>query len=216
MSPELARSPFFIAAVTLAIFGAILILSGISALIRARLLRFSLRTLSGLLLLALGLATGAMAAGIQGYQALTREETAAYITVRPAGRQHFEATFRFPDKRQATFELAGDEIYIDAHILKWKPYANILGLHTLYQLDRVTGRYHDITEERSAPRTVYSLGQDTPVDLFSLRRRHLFFAPLFDAEYGSAVFVPATQPARLELRVSTTGLLMRDTTPDSR
>ena len=216
MPPDLATSPFFIAAVTLAIFGAILILAGIAALLRARLLRFSLRTLSGLLLLALGLATGMMAAGIQGYRALTHEEIAAHIVVRPAGRQRFEATFHFPNQRQAIFELAGDEIYIDAHILKWKPYANILGLHTLYRLERVTGRYHGIAEERSAPRTVYSLGQDTPVDLFSLRRRHLFLAPLFDVEYGSAAFVPVTQPARLELRVSTTGLLIRDTTPVSR
>lgn len=216
MSPELATSPFVIAAVTLAIFGAILILAGIAALLRARLLRFSLRTLSGLLLLALGAATATMAVGIQGYRALTHEEIAAHIVVRPEGRQRFVATFQFPDKRQATFELAGDEIYIDAHILKWTPYANILGLHTLYQLDRVAGRYHGIADERAAPRTVYGLGRDTPVDLFSLRRSHAFLAPLFDAEYGSATFVPITHAATFELRVSTTGLLIRDTTSISR
>jgi hypothetical protein len=46
--------------------------------------------------------------------------------------------------------------------------------------------------------------------LFGLRRRYEFLAPLLDAEYGSATFVPVTQPVELELRVSTTGLLIRD------
>ena len=42
-----------------------------------------------------------------------------------------------------------------------------------------------------------------------LRSRYTFLAPLVDAEYGSATFVPVTHPAELELRVSTTGLLVR-------
>jgi hypothetical protein len=31
-----------------------------------------------------------------------------------------------------------------------------------------------------------------------------------DAQYGSATFVPADRPVELELRVSTSGLLMRE------
>jgi hypothetical protein len=120
---------------------------------------------------------------------------------------------RYPDGRQSAFALAGDEIYVDARILKWKPIANVFGLHTGYELDRVAGRYRDTEQERSAPRTVYALGEDKPVDLFGLRRRHAFLAPLLDAEYGSATFVPVTQPAELELRVSTTGLLIREAAP---
>ena len=89
----------------------------------------------------------------------------------------------------------------------------MLGLHTGYELARVAGRYRALDQERSAPRTVYSLGQDKPVDLFGLRQRYAFLAPLLDAEYGSATFVPVKQRAELELRVSTTGLLIRETKP---
>ena len=64
--------------------------------------------------------------------------------------------------------------------------------------------------ERSAPRTIYLLREARPVELFGLRQRHAFLAPLYDAEYGSATFVQVTQPANLEVRVSTTGLLIRD------
>jgi len=209
MSSELATSPFLLVAVTLAALGAILLLAAIAALARARRLRFTLRTLTGLLLLSLGGLAASVGIGMQGYRALTHEEIAARVVVRPAGPQRFTATFAFPDGRKQTFELAGDEIYVDAHILKWKPVANILGLHTAYELDRVAGRYHAIDQERTAPRTIYALGQDRPVDLFSLRRRHTFLAPLLDAEYGSATFVPVTQPAEVEVRVSTSGLLIR-------
>jgi hypothetical protein len=88
--------------------------------------------------------------------------------------------------------------------------ANIFGLHTAYQLDRVTGRYHDVAEERSSERTIHSLALDTPLDMFTLRRRYAFLDPVLDAEYGSGTFVPVTRPTAFEVRVSTTGLLMRE------
>ena len=213
MSPNLVISPFFLAGAVLGILGAILILAGIGALMHARPLRFVLRTIIGLLFLALGALAGTIALGIQGYQALTREDVAARISVRPAGPQQFQAAFHFSDGGEAAFALSGDEIYIDAHILKWKPLANILGLHTAYELDRVEGRYHAIDQERSAARTIYSLSQEKPLDLFVLRRHYAFLAPLLDAEYGSATFVPVTRPAELELRVSTTGLIVREVNP---
>ena len=193
--------------------GAILMFAGIVSVVRARPLGFVVRTLAGLVLLLLAAIAGAAAFGMQGYRALTREEVAARMSVRPAGAQRFQATLRFPDGRAATYDLLGDEIYVDAHILKWKPAANIIGLHTSYELDRVAGRYRSIEQERSAPRSVHSLARDRPVDLFGLRQRYAFLGPLLDAEYGSATFVPVTGPAELELRVSTTGLLIRESPP---
>ena len=213
MAPELLESPLFLAAAALGTLGAIFVLLGIAALLRLKPLGFALRTLVGLLLLALGALAGTIAVGIQGYRALTREHLAAKILVKPAGAQRFTATFEFPDGRKATYALAGDEIYVDAHILKWHPYANWAGLHTAYELDRVTGRYHSIQDERTAKRTVHALGRERPVDLFALRRRYTFLAPLLDAEYGSATFVSVDRPAALELRVSTTGLLIREPKP---
>ncbi|MGH8750377.1 MAG: hypothetical protein ACREUV_01580 [Burkholderiales bacterium] len=211
MLSNLVSSPFFLAATACGILGLILIFAAIAALLRLRPLRFVLRTLLGLLLLALGTLAATVAIGIQGYQALTREEVAARISVQPAGAQKLEAIIRFPDGRENKFTLAGDEIYFDAHILKWKPLVNVLGLHTAYELDRVSGRYRAIEQERSAQRTIHQLGREKPLDFFDLRQRYAFLAPLLDAEYGSATFVPVNQPAEFELRVSTSGLLIRET-----
>lgn len=207
---DILASPFSVAAIALGALGALLVIAGIAAVMDRRPLRFALRTLAGLLLLTLGALLGTIAIGTQGYRALTREDLAATLSVRPEGAQRITALVRFPDGRGKTFSIAGDEIYIDARILKWKPFANILGLHTAYELDRVGGRYRSIEQERSAPRTVYSLAQDRPVDLFSLRQRYTLLEALLDAEYGSATFVQVTRPTELEVRVSTTGLLMRE------
>lgn len=175
-----------------------------------RLLR-RLLVLSSILVLTLaGLLAGTVALGLQGYHALTREELAARISVSPVAPQRFAATFRFADGKVTRFELAGDEIYVDARILKWKAMANVVGLHTAYELDRIAGRYRAIDDERTKHRTVHELGTTKVVDLFEIRRRFGFLGDVFDAEYGSGTFVPVNRPAELELRVSTTGLLIRE------
>ena len=210
---QLWTSPFGLVGIVFALLGALLLLSGIGALIRLRPFRFVSRTIFGLLLLAVGAVAATIAIGTYGYTALAREDVAATLLLQPTGPQKFSATVRYPDLREVKFELAGDEVYVDAQILKWKPIANMLGLHTVYELDRIAGRYRSIEIERSAPRTIFSLSRDKPLDLFDLRQRYVFLAPLLDAEYGSATYVAVSRPAELELRVSTTGLLLREIKP---
>lgn len=194
-----------------ALFSAVLLLAALQALVRGRLLLFSVRISVGMAMLAAGVAVWALAFGIQGYRALSREEVAARILITPLAPQRFAAQVTLADGRQQRFELAGDEVYIDAQILKWKPALNLLGVHTIYQLDRIAGRYVDAAQERDGPRTVEPLTRSKPYDLFSLRNRYTVLAPLVDAQYGSATFIPATQPTQLEVRVSTSGLMVRET-----
>lgn len=182
---------------------------GISALRHKRPVRMANHLLFALLSFTIAALFGMLAITTQGYRALTHEELVAAVSTRPLGKQRFEAQFRFPDGREKTVELAGDELYVDAHILKWKPVGNILTLDTVYELGRVAGRYRELDDEQNLPRTVFALGEQKPADLFDLRRRYTFLAPLVDAEYGSATFMPARTERNYEIRVSTTGLLMR-------
>jgi len=182
--------------------------SAFGALFRARLFRFVFRALVSVVLLAAGAVLALMSLGIEGMRALTKEESAARIRVVPSGVQRYDATVTFPDGRVQRYDLAGDDIYVDGHIVKWTPLANMLGLHTSYRLDRIAGRYRALEQETTAPRTVYAIDTPPVVDLVALGKR-LPLGPLFDAEYGSASFVPAAGPGELELMVSTTGLLLR-------
>jgi hypothetical protein len=166
-------------------------------------------TLVALLWLSFGALFVTLSAGLAGYRALTREDVALTVLVTPLANGRFLADARFPDGRAATWELAGDQLYVDARILKWRGVANLLGLHTVYELDRIGGRYVDIEQERTAPRTIFPLGAERPFDLFAWVKRKTWMAPLVDAEYGSATFIDAKESAIYEVRVSTTGLLIR-------
>ena len=165
---------------------------------------------TGALFLSLAALAGALSVSTQGYRALTLEEVAATITTVPTGPRAFQAYVEFPDGREATFHVTGDQLLVDAHILKWHPLANLLGIHTQYELDRLTGRYVEIEDERTEPRTVHSLKAEKPADLFHLARRYTLLALLVDTEYGSATYIQVDRPSRFEVRVSTTGLLIRE------
>jgi hypothetical protein len=183
--------------------------AGVITLRRRRLFGTAFSFVLGLLFLTLALLFLTISVSTRGYRALTHEETAATIETRPTGVQQFQATVTFVDGRSQTYVVAGDQIYIDAHILKWKPIANVLGLHTAYELDRIGGRYIDIEQEREGKRSLYSLKQPKVLDMFSLRQSYSMLAPLLDTEYGSATFIAVDEQATFEIRVSTTGLLIR-------
>ncbi len=198
-----------ITAAVLALLGFLLFLHAGRSLKRRRFYRMgSSFVLSLLLALAAALA-GLIAVSTQGYRALTREHTAAVVRVRPTGSQRFDAEFTFPDGHTKTYQLDGDQLYVDARILKWKPLVTALGLPTAYKLDRVGGRYIELGDERDKPRTVYALSRHESLDLFELRLKHVLFSPLVDAAYGSASYLRVDKPATFDVQVSATGLLLR-------
>ena len=210
MLQQILDSPLLMAALVCVAVGTALLLAAIAALLTLSPIKFVTRTFAAVVFLALGAGAGLVGAGSLGYHPLAREEVAARISLTPAGPQRFNATIRLADGRSKTLELAGDEISIDAHILKWHPWANLLGLPTAYQLDRVTARYREMEKERFAPRTVHPLADEGWVNLFRLRQHFAWLNPVLDAQYGSVAFTPASRPAELELVVSANGLLMRE------
>jgi hypothetical protein len=214
-SGDLIDAPTLLVGAGVTLLSGVLLLAAFQALMRGRLLLFAVRISVGMAMLAAGVAVWAIAFGIQGYRALSREEIAARISITPVAPQRFKAHVTLADGRQERFDLAGDEVYVDAQILKWKPILNVLGAHTIYQLDRIAGRYLDAAQERDGPRTVEPLARRKPFDLFRLRNRYPALAPLVDAQYGSATFFPATQPTQIEVRVSTSGLMVREAAASS-
>ena len=189
----------------------ILIIIAASAWRNRRRLSSSVGFLAAALCLTFGMLLGAITVGIHGYRAFTQEALAATIKTEPLGPHHFRATVTLADSSLHMFDLAGDAVYVDAHVLKWRPIGTLLGLETVYELDRIAGRYQTLSDEQLHERTVYSLAANKPFDAFDLARRYWLLRPFVDAEYGSATFIGATTPSggTYEVRVSTTGLLVR-------
>jgi len=202
-------NPLPIAVILFALLSLVFTLLTIGSLKKRNVFKIAMNFVVTLLMISLSCLFGFISIALQGYHALTKEELAAIVKIEPAGEQMFRARFTLPDGRVTEFTLAGDQLYVDAHILKWKPLANIIGLHTSYELDRVAGRYAMLNDETTKVRTVYTLSQDRPVNMFELRRRFAFLNPVLDAEYGSATFVNVKNGEEYRLLVSTTGLLVR-------
>jgi hypothetical protein len=107
------------------------------------------------------------------------------------------------------YELRGDEWQLDAQILTWHGYANLLGLDSYYRLHRLSGRYKDIEQEATAPRTVHALATDDRIDLWSYANEYKDWMSMVDATYGSAVFLPMNDTARYSISISRNGLVAR-------
>jgi hypothetical protein len=207
--------PLVLLMAAFALLSVVLLLAALATVRRRRWIGTGMALLLALLCLTLAALVGALGVAMQGYRALTREVVAATVVTRPTGPERFVATFTFPDGRREQFEITGNALYVDAHIVKWHPRFNVLGLHTAYQLDRVGGRYDRLEDEQTKPRRIFSLSRPTPVDMFQVARSLAFVqrlglrGRLVDTEYGSATFIAAREPTHLELRVSISGLLFR-------
>lgn len=170
-----------------------------------------LRGGTGLLLLSLVSLFGLVASNLYTYERLTAEQPVASLSFEPVAGQLHRATLVYPDGRQSQFLLRGDEWQLDARIIKWRGFALLLGLDNYYRLERLSGRYIGIEQERDNPRSVYELGarQQVELDLWSLARRYERWLPWVDAVYGSATYLPMTDGARYQVSLGTTGLVAR-------
>ncbi len=184
-------------------------LAAIRRLRRLKLVRGTLFLLSGGIVLLLATGAGLVAANLLTYARLTHEQEAARVATRQLGERHFAVSVQRAGSAPRRYDVRGDEWQIDARVLKWRPMGNLLGFDTVYRLERISGRYSDIAQERSAPRTVHALSEDPGMDLWTLARSYHRYLPLADALYGSAAYVPMAEGAEYVVTVSTSGLVVR-------
>ena len=197
-----------VAIIVFAVLGVILFILGIQRFWRRRVVAGSLEGLVGLLLLAIAALMAAISINLFTYDRLTHESTIAEVSFQQIGPQHFGAFVTLKNKGEI-LHLRGDEWQIDARVLKWRGMAVLIGFDTLYRLDRLSGRYRDITQERTGLRTVHSLSEEQGLDLWMIGRRYAHWIPWVDAVYGSATYMPMVDGASYTVSVSSTGLLAR-------
>ena len=80
-----------------------------------------------------------------------------------------------------------------ARVLRWKPWATVLGLDAQYRLDRFDSSYRDIAEARATPPSVEDLRPSAAPSSISCRsrKRSANGVPLVDTpEHGQAVYWP--------------------------
>jgi hypothetical protein len=196
--------------ILLAVFGVLLLALACQRLLRARFLAAGGSALGGVVLLAVASVLFLLSLNLHTYGRLTHEQPIAEIVFEVRAPQRYRATLaQVPSGEMQMFILAGDEWQLDARVLKWKGWANLLGLDAQYRLERVSGRYRDIDKERNAERTVYALSENPGLDLWTLSVDYPRWLPFVDAVYGSATYLPMADGARYEVSITQSGLVAR-------
>ena len=115
----------------------------------------------------------------------------------------------FNSNTKHRYSIRGDEWQIDARVIKWQGWAQLLGLTAQYRLERLSGRYTDIEQEKQQARTLYSLTTTDRIDYWQLLYNYKPYIPWVDAYYGSAAYLPMFDGASYILSINQTGLIAR-------
>src|SRR6266851_3860485 len=192
-----------------ALVGILFLFAAIRSLRRLRVLGGVLNGATALVLVLLSACAALIAANLRTYQRLTFEQPAGELQFTRTGEREFNAVLTYPSGERANFALRGDEWQVDARVLKWHAFANLVGFDAAYRLERISGRYSNIEDERIQPRTVYELHSPGRIDPWELVHRYRSWVPWMDALYGSATFLPMADGALYEIKVSQSGLVAR-------
>lgn len=198
----------WIAPAILGLLGLVLVVGGIARVFKSP-IGGLFRAASGGVFLASGAAVGLLGLNIQTYQRLSYEQPVAEVTLRQTGPQAYIATVRKADLTATEYDVLGDEWQLDARVLKWRPWANVLGFDASYRLERLSGRYKDVAAERTAPRSVHALSTNPGLDLWKLAQTYGESVPVVDTIYGSGAYMPMADGASYQVTMSQSGLVAR-------
>ncbi len=145
------------------------------------------------------------------YKRLTAENPIAHLEFTPVGNQVFDASLRIGDFCEVnTYRIYGDEWRIDSQFLKWKSWANLLGLDAMYRIDRISGRYIDINDENSKLHSAHDLKIESTLDLSMIAERYENKFPPVDTVYGSSVYEKMHDDILFTVYQTQSGLLIRE------
>jgi hypothetical protein len=195
--------------VVFALAGILFLFAAVRRVRRRRVLGGALNGATALVLILLSACAALIAANLRTYQRLTYEQPVGELQLTRTGERQFNAVLTYPGGERANFALRGDEWQVDARVLKWHALANMIGFDAAYRLERISGRYTRIEDERGQPRTVYSLNPPQRIDPWDLVHRYHSWIPWLDALYGSATFLPMADGALYEIKLSQSGLIAR-------
>lgn len=191
------------------IIGVLAILISIKVLLRSGWIGGFLRGMSGCLLIGLAIMLALSAWDIYSYDQIVEETSIATISFEQLNNQRFSAVIVDSRGNENKYQLAGDQWQMDARLIKWPTAMAAIGVKPGYRLERISGRYYSLEEERTAERTVFDLHERTlGIDIWRLLHDN-FSNGFVDAVYGSATFVPMADKALYEIKLSNTGLIAR-------
>lgn len=197
----------------------LLIISGLGVLLCfLAFIRLRRHLFSGLIAVLLALSfTGAavvVTKDVYSYRHLADEQLIARVFVAGKDKQQFIVSVDTVNNEPLqTFLIMGDQWQLDSRIIRWTLPVARLGFDNLYRLERLSGRYQSIEEERDLARTIYLINLSEPLDIWAWLRANEFMRKWVEADYGNAVFAPMVDGAQFSVYLGRSGLFIRAENP---
>jgi hypothetical protein len=144
-----------------------------------------------------------------GYELLTfyksdEGKVIATLTFDRTAEQEFDLELVDAHGKVKRLQLLGDQWQLDVRLVK------VSGLgetgQPSYKLDRISGRYLSLEQEKQDQRSVHDLSASTTLDLWQVITKSNWL-PLLKASYGSAAFMPMADGAIYQVRLFEKGLV---------
>jgi hypothetical protein len=143
---------------------------------------------------------------VWSYQQMQRQHPLATVSTFRVDDQLYDLTIVDEQGNEQRFEVRGDQWQLDVRLLHWRGPVAALGGAPLYRLERLSGRYLTLEQERTAPRSVHTLEQSRWVDVWQmLQGLPLWLQP----EFGSAVYMPLINGAVYAVEAGGRGLTVK-------
>lgn len=204
------------------VIGLAIALSGLGWMFRGRPFKGGRGVFGGGVFLAIGAVLGLMGLNIQSYHRLgeAQSQVATIAFDKVEGTQNtYNVTVTEAPHEDGTpgavhnFQATGDDWMISARVLRWKPWATVLGLDAQYRLDRFDSRYRDIATAQTTPPSVQDLRpvRRTGIDFLPFAQAVGKYAPLVDTpEHGQAIYWPMADDAQYRIDITAQGQLLPD------
>lgn len=156
-----------------------------------------------------------LASFIQPYRSFTNKELVAVVRCKPSDnvtntmQMELRLVKNGETEKEEAFMLKGDQWAIEGDILKWNDRLSFLGLHTMYRLTRVRGRYIDVQNEIQNTPTVYSLVKDEGTSNWRWLYKYGYKLPFVTAAYGNTVFTYPSKEDTYEIYVTASGFMVQ-------
>jgi len=182
---------------------------------RRKIIGSTMYSLQGMVVFLLLIAALLIFSNLNTYQRLTYENDIADVLVRKLAKQKFQLVLIYPpgdtiESEPKYYSVHGDEWQLDTRIIKWKSWANVIGLDSYYQLERLSGRYTNVEQANSVPPSAHQLiGEQRGLSIWKLKNLMKSKLPFLDAYYGQSIFVPMRDGAKFRVSLSQAGLVVR-------
>ena len=196
------------------LIGVLLLFSGLGRLFKLQLVGGGFRFLFGGVVLGAAAVVALVGLNLQTYARLTHEQLAAEVTLKQTGPDAFTASVARADAKgvlQAAkdYPLTGDTFRMEADVVTFQPWANIVGADALYRFNRIQGRYDSESKETATPPKPWSMRDPAGIDIFSLPLGKANPLKHIDAEFLNGFAVPMADGAIYEVSMSQKGLIPR-------